>query len=1400
MSFDLTQAHRSSLVRAGAGALSPDTRPVTLPGISSAPRSSSFRSSQGGNATRLVVIDSGVSNAAALAASVLPGSAVLNLAPNRDGVQQITQALANRRNLTSLHIVSKGRVGTLMLGRTLLNPNNLGRFSSAIQRWGQSLSNNGNIFLYGSNVAEGSVGESFVRRLGGLTRRAIAASIDQTGGIRGGDWDFEYRTGPIGSGAAFRSAGLAAYRNTLDMGTGLRGEYYGNANLTGLRYTRTDARVSANWGNGAPAGLNPNNFSIRWIGQVEAPTTDTYTFFLRSDDGARLFINGRQVINNWSNPARGEQRGTFFMQAGQRYNIRLEYYERSGPASINFAWANSTQPRQVVPQVRMFPLGPADRSAPTAQLTAPAFEIGGTTPYTFSVTYRDNVAVNSSTIGTGDIRVAGPNGFSQVASLVSVTPSGNGTSHVATYRITPPGGSWGTSDNGNYTISQVARQVADTSGNTRPAGVLGGFTVGIPVDTGGRSFIQFAGDTVVGEGSGVARVEVRRSGNLGRAVTVFYETQVAVGSNAATANADFRPVQGVLTFAPGVARQFIEVPIIDDNIAEADEVLTLTLTNNDAANVTLNPPRTSRVTIIDNDVVQQGRTFNFANFATLTGLKLNGVAAGVGGALRLTPDVTFQNGSAYYTEAVPLEGNTSFRTQFQFRLTGAQGSAGTDGFTFTLQNTEFGLDTLGGTAGELGYGGGGSRSLAVAFDTWDNGEQDINDNNIAIRLNGMMGTQSPATIAAPFDLNSGATYTAWVEYASRSRRLEVYLSTTTTKPGTPALTYEVDLGTLLGNQMYVGFTGATGGASNAHDILNWSFNSTSGGPAMSFAQPTLSIGENGGSALVTVRRNGDLNSAVTAILETLDGTARAGEDYQALTRTIQFAAGQAIQTVNIPIINNSVVEGTESFQVRLRNATGIDLGSPSTMTITITDDDGTIQLAPQTVVGGLSQPTAVDWTRSLDGTGRRLMFIAQKDGVVRAMEGTTLLPTPFIDISAQVNNVADRGLLGIAVHPDLGSGVGRDFVYLLFTYDPPEVNGRTGLAGPDGIGNRPSRLVRVTANAATGFRTALPGSEVVLLGTNSTWAYTSFPDRNSAVFENIPLAPSGIVGADRTINGIRVPDAQIEGTTRNIRDYLATDSDTHSIGFLKFGTDGTLFVSNGDGTSYNGLDPRTTRVQDIDNLSGKILRIDPVTGQGVASNPFFNGDPNSNRSKVFAYGLRNPFRFTIDPRTNTPFIGDVGWGTWEEVNGGPAGSNFGWPFYEGGRGVSEVQGPYSSLPEAPAFYSAVARGDIRVTAPVIGLRHGFPAEGGDGANAVVMGDFYTGSVYPQYNGALFFTDIYGDPQPNLNAAFFNPDGSLREVRTVMQGQNYNVQLVTGPDGFLYYVNLFGGFVGRYVVA
>ncbi len=417
-------------------------------------------------------------------------------------------------------------------------------------------------------------------------------------------------------------------------------------------------------------------------------------------------------------------------------------------------------------------------------------------------------------------------------------------------------------------------------------------------------------------------------------------------------------------------------------------------------------------------------------------------------------------------------------------------------------------------------------------------------------------------------------------------------------------------------------------------------------------------------------------------------------------------------------------------------------------------------LIQETIVSGLVQPIAIDFSN--DG---RNLYIATKAGQVFAVRDGVRATVPMIDISAQVNDTRDRGLLDIAIHPNLAA---NPYIYLLFTYDPPQVfqNAADALAGPDRPGNRAGRLTRLTLNAATNYTTIVAGSEVVLLGTNSTW-------NNFNAFIN-------------STNDLTARQGGLNPDGTYVRDFIPSDSESHTVGGLAWGNDGSLFVTTGDGASYNSVDARATRTQDVDSLAGKVLRIDPINGQGYSNNPFATSDLNSNRSKVYQLGLRNPWRVTTDPVSGRLFVGDVGWSQWEEINSAEPGANFGWPYFEGGNGQSLRTSGYENLAAAQAFYSS---GQV-ATPAIYALNHA-----AEGINAIVMGAYYTGLAFPsQYRNNLFFNDL---GQGIVRNVAIDASGRVTNVETFVTGAVLVVQIIQGPDGNLYYVDLDDGIVGRW---
>ncbi len=279
-------------------------------------------------------------------------------------------------------------------------------------------------------------------------------------------------------------------------------------------------------------------------------------------------------------------------------------------------------------------------------------------------------------------------------------------------------------------------------------------------------------------------------------------------------------------------------------------------------------------------------------------------------------------------------------------------------------------------------------------------------------------------------------------------------------------------------------------------------------------------------------------------------------------------------------------------------------------------------------------------------------FVWEKAGRVWMIHEGEAHDHPVIDISEEVRNWRDFGLLGLALDPDF---VNNGRVYLSYIVDyhhlayfgTPQYNEAADDFTRDSIG----RVTRYTLDATDEYHTVVAGSRAVLIGETAS--------------TGVPITHQ-----------------------------------SHSLGAMVFGEDGTLLLATGDGASYEDVDTgglRTgssntaladgilapfedvgaLRAQMVQSHSGKILRIDPETGDGLASNPFYDAaHPRDPRSRVWALGNRNPFRMTIRPGTGasnpgvgdpgTLYIGDVGWLTFEELNVAPAGGfNFGWPLFEG---------------------------------------------------------------------------------------------------------------------------------------
>jgi glucose/arabinose dehydrogenase len=243
----------------------------------------------------------------------------------------------------------------------------------------------------------------------------------------------------------------------------------------------------------------------------------------------------------------------------------------------------------------------------------------------------------------------------------------------------------------------------------------------------------------------------------------------------------------------------------------------------------------------------------------------------------------------------------------------------------------------------------------------------------------------------------------------------------------------------------------------------------------------------------------------------------------------------------------------------------------------------------ESIVEGLDAPLSA--THAGDGSGR--IFVAEQGGTIRIVRDGKLVETPFLDIADRITSGGERGLLGLAFHPD-------------FPTDPRLFVNYTDTSGD-------TRVSSFTVDPSDPDR-ADPSTEVRLL------------------FVDQPFA-------------------------------------NHNGGALAFGPDSFLYIGLGDGGS--GGDPQGNG-QSLATLLGKVLRIDVDSAQGDRrygipdDNPFVAGD--GAQPEIWSYGLRNPWRISFDRLTGDLWIGDVGQGSWEEIDVARSlegGLNFGWNVMEG---------------------------------------------------------------------------------------------------------------------------------------
>jgi hypothetical protein len=196
---------------------------------------------------------------------------------------------------------------------------------------------------------------------GGVQIAAVTGTSYQNSGLTAST-AYSYAVSAIDAAGNESLKSSAASATTLSSGgsvgsgTGLTGHYFNNKDFTALARTRTDATVNFNWAGASPdAAIGADTFSARWIGRVQAATSETHTFSVVGDDGVRLWVDNRLIVDKWIDQPPTEWSGTITLTAGTKYDLRLDYYENAGGAACQLLWSTPTRAKGVIPRTQLYP-------------------------------------------------------------------------------------------------------------------------------------------------------------------------------------------------------------------------------------------------------------------------------------------------------------------------------------------------------------------------------------------------------------------------------------------------------------------------------------------------------------------------------------------------------------------------------------------------------------------------------------------------------------------------------------------------------------------------------------------------------------------------------------------------------------------------------------------------------------------------------------------------------------------------------------------------------------------------------------------------------------------------------------------------------------------------------------
>ncbi|MEB3830913.1 DUF4347 domain-containing protein, partial [Phormidium sp. CCY1219] len=295
-------------------------------------------------AQNLVFIDSTVEDADTLIDSLAPNTEAIALDSDRDGIEQIAEAIGNRTGIESMHFISHGAPGTVSLGATELNAETLESYSEQLQSLASNLSDRADILFYGCNVGETEAGAAFLEKLSQLTGADIAASEDLTGAaVLQGDWDLEVTTGDIEAPLAVEEQAQQKYSGVLASFAPQNGEELIQAieeansnqeddtiNLRNQTFTVSEIDNNTDGDNGLPSIKPDNGHSLIINGKggtiARSDGEDTPKFRLfHVDEDATLKLRNLSLENGYANGGPQEKDGGAIKNRGTLTSSNIDF-------------------------------------------------------------------------------------------------------------------------------------------------------------------------------------------------------------------------------------------------------------------------------------------------------------------------------------------------------------------------------------------------------------------------------------------------------------------------------------------------------------------------------------------------------------------------------------------------------------------------------------------------------------------------------------------------------------------------------------------------------------------------------------------------------------------------------------------------------------------------------------------------------------------------------------------------------------------------------------------------------------------------------------------------------------------------------------------------------------------